>query len=165
MIMITGIFAIGIALGALYATRSRPEVLYDYFADMPGGDISIKIGTVILGAVVVWAMLFFSAFFKFGVQSASLFVGLRGFLDGFAVLSILRILGFRGLGLCFFDVFTAPLLILMAFFAIGYLKNDIKSGGEYLIKSVIALALIIVFSYLSAIVSGAITPDLIKKLI
>jgi len=165
LIIITGIFAFGVLAGAIYSIKTNPEILYGYFKGLSGGEISINWGTKIITSAFMWAMMFFSAFFKFGLTTNALLVGARGFIDGFSICSILRILGFRGIGLCFFGIFTAPIIIVMAGFSVSYLKSERKMTGEYMIKSVIALLVLLVFSYISALLSGAITPPYVRGII
>ena len=165
LIIITGIFGAGVIFGALYATKTSPEILFGYFKGLSGGEISINWGTKMITSAFMWAMLFFSAFFRFGITTNALLVGARGFIDGFSICSILRILGFRGIGLCFFGIFTAPIIILMSGFSVSYLKSERKMTGEYLIKSAISLFCLLIFSYLSATISGLITPSYVRGII
>lgn len=151
------VFAAGVAAGSFAAVKTAPESLYNYFAGLSGGGISIRTGTAVITALAVWSVLFFSAFFKFGTVTTALAVGARGFVDGYSVTSILRILGFRGLGLCFFDILGAPCVIAMAASVMCALLSEKSGGAPYLARSGLLLLIMIAAAAAASAISGAVT--------
>lgn len=158
------IFVLGVAAGGFAAARTAPETLYEYFAGFSGGEINIRTGTAVLDALVLWAVLFFSAFFRFGAVSSALAVGAKGFTDGYAVTAILRILGIKGIGLCFFDIFGAPLTLLMAAYTLCALTDSAQAGAKYLARSGLLLALMVIFAAAGTAAAGAIAGAVFGKL-
>ncbi len=156
LIATMAVFAIATAIGAFCSIKCSAGVLYDYFKGLSGGEISIRIGWAVQNALTVWSVLFFSAFFKFGIVTSSLTIAYRGFVDGYAVASILRILGFRGLGLCFLDILGIPILIFMATNVLFCLTDSEMCQKGYIIRSVLLLVLLIFSTALSAFLADKI---------
>lgn len=156
------VFALGVAVGCFSAVKTDPELLYNYFAELSGGEISILTGTAAVSALVVWSVLFFSAFFKFGAVTVALTVGARGFTDGFAVTAILRILGFKAIGMCFSDVIGAPIVLAMAAVVMCSLNSEKYNMTAYLAVSGICLLLFLAAALLSSALSGVLINTVIK---
>ncbi len=149
------VFAAGVTAGGFSAVGTAPELLYDYFAGLSGGEISILTGTAVVSALVMWSVLFFSAFFKFGAATVALAVGTRGFIDGYSVTAILRILGIKGIGLCFLDILGAPLVLVMSATVMCALTSEKNSMAAYLAVSGLCLILSAAVAALSSALSGA----------
>lgn len=165
-IAVTGaVFAVGIAAGGFAAVRISPEILYEYFSGFSGSKINAHIGSAVLNSLLLWAVLFFSAFFRFGAVSTVLAVGAKGFTDGYAVTAILRILGIKGIALCFFDIFGAPLTLLMAAYTMYALDDTARAGAKYLAVSCLALAAMTAFAALGAVAAEAFAGAVFGKLI
>lgn len=158
----TAVFAVSVAVGCFSAVKTDPELLYDYFAELSGGEISIMTGTAAISALIMWAVLFFSAFFKFGAVTVSLAVGTRGFIDGFAVTAILRILGFKAVGMCFSDIIGAPIALVMSAAVICALNSEEYNMAAYLAVSGICLLLFLASALISSALSGALVNAVIK---
>ncbi len=110
----TLLFAAGISVGGFCLVRTPPEILYEYFSGHRGGLLGPMAGTAALNAVFVWAVLFFSAFFKFGKLTAMLTVFIKGFTNGYAITAALEIFGKYGLCISLQDLFYVPLIIYLA---------------------------------------------------
>lgn len=156
------IFAAGVAVGGFSAVRTEPELLYNYFQGLSGGEISIMTSEAALSALAMWLVLFFSAFFKFGGITVAVPVAMRGFVDGFSVTAILRILGFKGIGMCFLDILGAPVLLLMSATVMCYLSSEEKNTAPYLAVSGMCLVLIVGAALLSAAISGNVVESVMK---
>ncbi len=149
-VTILAIFAVGVTLGAIFSARTNPALLYDYFERLSGSEISIGAMEAVLSALVTWSILFFSAFFKFGSITTSLTVVVGGFVDGYSITSILRILGTRGLPMCFFDILNVPVMLLLAANTMHCLTTVDRAGKAFVIRSVILLAALLLAELLSA---------------
>lgn len=134
------VFALGVAAGAAAAAGTDPAAFSEYFGALEQNAAAVGAGVAAANAAVVWAVLFFSAFFKFGAVTASLAGCMRGFVDGYAVTAILRTLGMRGIGMCFADCIGAPLAVLMCALCIEKLASGEMCGRLYLAKSVLLLS-------------------------
>lgn len=163
MIIAGTVFAAGLCAGAFAAVKTPPETLYDYFSELGGGDIKISTAPAVLNALLVWAVLFFSAFFRFGAVTTALAVGVRGFTDGYAVTSILRIMGAHGLWLCFFDILGAPVIILMAASVMCALTCPGESGARYLARSGLFLLLLVLETALCSVAAGAVAKAVLPQ--
>lgn len=156
------VFATGVTVGGFSAVRTGSELLYDYFSGFSGGEISILTGTAVISALLMWSVLFFSAFFKFGGVTVAATIAMRGFVDGFSVTAILRILGIKGIGMCFLDVLGAPVVLLMSAAVMCALTSQKNSMAAYLAVSGMCLLLILGAAMLSAAMSGALVGTAIK---
>ena len=154
LIAVLAVFAVGITAGAFAAVRTEPTLLYDYFAGLSGGEISIRTVGAALSALAMWSVLFFSAFFKFGAVTTALTVGARGFVDGYCISAVLRILSIKGLPLCFLDILGVPLLLLMAANVMCALTAEKPRTSVYLARSIILLAAALAAAALSAVLAG-----------
>ena len=152
-----GVFTFGIVAGCSLGVKTAPEPLYNYFKSLASGEISARTLAAVTSAGVWWLALFLSAFFRFGTVASSLTVAAKGFVDGFSVTAIFRILGFRGTGMCFFDCFGAPCTLLMAAMVMNFLCDSDESTSRFLIKSIILLVISLVAAALTSLVSGVIT--------
>ncbi len=151
IIVVLAIFAVGVTVGAIFSVKTEPQLLYDYFKELSGGEIGIRTKGAVLSALAVWLVLFFSAFFKFGIATTALTMAFRGFVDGYSITAILRILSFRGLPLCAFDIPRVPIEVLMAVNVMLFLTRDEKEGAGYVIRSLILLFLMLLAAVLSAL--------------
>lgn len=143
MLLALSVFVLGVAAGSRAAVGTNPAAFSEYFAALAQNGAGIKIGAVAANSLAVWLVLFFSAFFKFGAVTASLAVGARGFVDGYAVTAILRTAGFRAAGLCFFDCLGAPLVLVMCAMCMHALADSAPAGRGYLLRSVSVLLLML----------------------
>lgn len=134
------VFALGVAAGAAAAAGTDPAAFSEYFGALKANAAAVGVGAAAANALAVWAVLFFSAFFKFGAVTASLAGCTRGFVDGYAVTAILRTLGARGVGMCFLDCIGAPMAVLMCALCIEKLAAGEMGGRRYAAKSVLLLA-------------------------
>lgn len=151
LILAAVFFAVCLAAGSFAAVKTAPQTLYSYFENLATGEISIRTGTAVCDALILWAVLFFSAFFRFGGVTCAAALGVKGFTDGYAVAAILRILGIRGMAMCFFDILGAPLAVVMAALAMCQLFLPQAEGRHYLAAGGVLLALM----SLSALVGAA----------
>lgn len=156
------VFTLGIIIGCSVGVNTAPELLYNYFKELSGGEISPLTAAAVTSAAVWWLSLFLSAFFRFGTVSASLTVGAKGFVDGFSVTAIFRILGFRGIGMCFFDCLGAPCTVLMAAMVMWFLSERESSTARFLLKSVIMLIISLAAAALASLISGAVCKALLE---
>ncbi len=163
LIAALAVFAVGITAGGFFAIKAEPTLLSSYFAELSGGEISIRTFEAALSALAVWTVLFFSAFFKFGAVTTALTIVYRGFVDGYSVTAILRILGIKGLPLCFFDILGVPLALLMAANVMCVLTDNEKSGGAYVVRSIILLAASLLAAVLSSFPAGWIMPKILAN--
>lgn len=162
LIAAQAVFAAGVTIGGFSAVRTAPELLYDYFAGLSSGEISILTGTAVISALVMWSVLFFSAFFKFGGVTVAAVVAMRGFVDGFSVTAILRILGFGGIGMCFLDILGAPMIILMSAAVMCSLTSGKNSMTAYLAVSGLCLLLILGATLLSSALAGTLVKSVME---
>lgn len=151
------LYAAGVTAGGFAACKTLAATIYEYFSGLSGGALSPMTGTAALNAVIVWAVLFFSAFFRFGTITAMLTVLTKGFINGYAITAILRIYGFHGLTLAFRDVFYLPLFIYMAASSV-YELSDTGAGTRFTTRSILILILMVIAS-----VSGAVLSSLTAK--
>lgn len=157
-------FAAGIAAGSLAAIKTSPDTLYGYFQGLAAGGISTRTGTAVCDALILWAVLFFSAFFRFGAVTAAAAVGAKGFTDGYAVAAIMRILGIKGIGLCFFDILGAPLALLMAALAMCRLTDEKSSAAPYLAGGGILLVMMCLAAALGSVAALAVSKSVLSAL-
>lgn len=155
------LFALGVAAGSLAAVKTQPETLYEYFRALAGGEISSHTGTAVCDTLILWAVLFFSAFFRFGAVSCASAVAVKGFTDGYAVAAIFRILGVRGLGMCFFDILGAPLAIVMAAMAMCRLTSEERKNNVYLAAAGLLLVLMCASAAASSLAAIAIAKSVL----
>ncbi len=154
LIAVLAVFALGITAGGFFAIKTKPDLLSDYFAGLSGGEISIRTVGAVLSALAVWTVLFFSAFFKFGAVTTALTVVARGFVDGYSITAILRILSFKGLPLCFFDILGVPLAVLMAANVMCVLTSEEKNGTAFVVRSMILLVSMLFAAAVSSFFAG-----------
>lgn len=155
------VFAAGIAAGSLAAVKTVPETLYGYFSSLAGGEITARTGAAVVDALILWAVLFFSAFFRLGMFTAAVGVGAKGFCDGYAIAAIMRILGVHGLGLCFFDILNAPAAILLAALSMGVLLDGRQSRSGYIVSGVMLLILSLLFASAGSMAAASITAKIL----
>lgn len=155
------VFIFGIVAGCSLGVNTAPELLYNYFSSLAAGEISPRTAAALTGAAVWWLALFLSAFFRFGIVTASLTVGTKGFIDGFAVTAILRILGFRGIGMCFIDCLGAPCTVIMAAMVMWFLNGGESSVARFLLKCIIILLISLAAAALASVISGAVCKALL----
>lgn len=158
LLLALSVFALGVAAGSRAAVGTDPAAFSEYFAALANNGAGIKIGAVAANSLVVWLVLFFSAFFRFGAVTASLAVASRGFVDGFAVTAILRTAGAGAVGLCFFDCLGAPLTLVMCAMCMHALADTAPAGRGYLLRSVLVLLLML----LCALAGGYVSQALLK---
>ncbi|MBS7298528.1 MAG: hypothetical protein KIG65_05545 [Eubacteriales bacterium] len=156
------VFAAGVTVGSFSAVSTEPKLLYDYFAGLAGGEIRILTSSAVISALTVWTVLFFSAFFKFGAITTAIAVGMRGFTDGYSVTAILRILGTKGVGMCFLDILGVPLVLIMAATVMCVLSAEKKNLTSYLAVSGLCLLLLLGASLLTSAVSSSLAGFCLK---
>ncbi len=158
------VFALGIIIGCTVGVNAEPELLYNYFKGLSEGEIKPLTAAALTGATVWWLSLFLSAFFRFGTLTSSLIVGAKGFVDGFSVTAIFMILGFKGIGMCFFDCLGAPCTVLMAAMVMWFLSERENSTARFLLKSVILLIISLAAAAIASLISGAVCKALLGSI-
>lgn len=148
------VFAIGIIVGCSVGIKISPKLLYDYFSELSKGEIKPFTASALINASVWWAVLFLSAFFRFGTVTASLTAAARGFVDGFSVTAILRIFGIKGILMSFLGSFGAMCTVLMAGIVMRFLDGKGNNIGGFVLRSTILLAIALVTAILASLLSS-----------
>lgn len=162
LLLSLGVFTAGVIIGCVAGVNTEPALLYNYFRELSEGEISPLVIPAVTSAALWWLVLLLSAFFRFGTVTASLTAGAKGFIDGFSVTAILRILGFRGIGMCFFDCLGAPCVLLMAALVMWFLSERESSVARFLAKSIIMLIISLAAAALASVISGAVCSALLE---
>ena len=147
------LYAAGVTAGGFAACKTLAATIYEYFSGLSGGALSPMTGTAALNAVIVWAVLFFSAFFRFGTVTSMVTVLTKGFINGFAVTAIFRIYGICGLALAFRDTLCLPLFIYMAAMSV-YELSEARGGTHFVARSILIMLFMVITSVLGCVLSS-----------
>lgn len=152
IILAVAVFAAGVVIGGFCSISTKPDVIYEYFAGHRGGSLGMMTGTAAHNAVFVWAVLFFSAFFRFGIPVSMLAVFAKGFTNGFAITAILRFYGMYGLFMSLQDILYVPLVVYFAAAVCAESPSEGEKKG-FVLFSLLILLLMLATASLGSVMS------------
>ncbi len=160
LLLMAGIFLVGIILGSIYArdiSKDESSELYNYLCEFfqANDRDGLKVFLASLEEnIKIFLVIFAAGFFKFGIPVIMGAGCVEGFISGFTAASLIKLMGMKGLLLNLSCLLSVIIFLLVLFFYGAYAMNfglstnkrERNSKKNYIIFSLLALTIFCIAS-------------------
>lgn len=178
LLLMLGIFTLGIAIGAIYSAgmgKADSDEVYKYLCDFfenntrSGMEIFL---TSFFDNLKLFFIIFIAGFFKFGMPFIMGAGCMEGFVSGFTTASLIKLMGFKGFlinlsGVLSVLIFVANLVFFGAYamhFGISGGKRERNEKKAYIVFSAAALTIFCVASLFDGYITTTFMRMIVTKM-